>query len=112
MHFQMTSSEKKYKLYRVYIIALAICYFSPAAFLHSQNNDLIDSLEISLEFESDPALKIKTLLALAANLENSAPEKALLYAQKAYDASKDRQHQRGSQCHEPSCTHLLEHHRL
>lgn len=88
MHFQMTSSEKKYKLYRVYIIALAICYFSPAAFLHSQNNDLIDSLEISLEFESDPALKIKTLLALAANLENSAPEKALLYAQKAYDAAK------------------------
>ena len=83
----MILSTKKHKSLRPPTIALVICCLLSFIRLQSQNSDLTDSLELSLEFENDPPTRIGTLLMLASNLENSAPEEALLYAQKAYNTA-------------------------
>ena len=64
-------------------------------FLNAQNLQKIDSLELSIEFTANPQNKIETLLELSSQLKNNNPDKALTYAEKAYNLSESENYDKG-----------------
>ncbi len=76
-------------------ILLIILYCLLPHFLKAQNLQKIDSLELSIEFASDPKDKIETFLELSSQLKNNNPDKALANAEKAYSLSESENYEKG-----------------
>jgi len=64
-------------------------------FLNAQNMQKADSLELLLNIENNPKQKIEILLNLSNEFKNNKPEKALVYAEDAYNLSETENYTNG-----------------
>ena len=72
---------------------LVICMFFQL--LNAQNFQKIDSLELSLNLAENANDKVDILLNLSNEFKNNDPDKALNYAQEAYDLSEEADYENG-----------------
>ncbi len=70
--------------YIILFVFLSLSHFSSLA----QNFQVIDSLQLVLEETKDPSLKVNLLLKITNQCRQDDPDKALLYANQAYEIAK------------------------
>jgi len=78
--------------YKILLIVVSCLFLQ---LLNAQNFQKIDSLELSLKFTENPKDKVEILLDISNEFKNNDPDKALNYAQEAYDISEEANYEKG-----------------